>query len=89
MIERFLPKKHMKLPAEFKKLSDYLEDDHDLAILQEVAASEVLTLMEFKSFSAALALERYHLQQAAFLLAKKLYTNDPEDFVRIVQPGSK
>jgi CHAD domain-containing protein len=82
LMEHVLPPKFLKPLSELKCLSDCLGDDHDLAILDEVAATEELPLAEWKSFSSAVAEERYNLQQSAFLTGRTLYAEIREGFVQ-------
>lgn len=87
LMEEVLPSKLLKPLDELKSLSDCLGDDHDLAILDEVGATEALALTEWKAFSAVVAEERFQLQQSAFLMGERLYADSPASFVKKIQQG--
>ena len=65
-------------------LSDYLGEDHDLAVLQEFVLSQPKRFDRDNTLKTLTALgdrRRAELQSAAILLGKRIYTEKPKDFV--------
>jgi CHAD domain-containing protein len=66
------------------QLSDYLGDDHDLAVLREKVTALQSTFEHSGNSAALLALIdrcRVQLQEKAFLLGGRIYDESPADFV--------
>ena len=64
-------------------LSDYLGEDHDLAVLKELVLSQPARFEReatLETFTALIDRRRQELQSAAIFLGKRIYTEKPRDF---------
>ena len=82
------PKQMKKLSKRSHRLADLLGDDHDLAVLRDYVE---LHPQAFDNEAASLALlavikrRRDGLQRKALKLAKRIYSQSPEDFLRALE----
>lgn len=77
MIEQWIDQTH--------NLSDYLGEDHDLAILKQFISSQPERFNDRNSLETLINLcdrRRQELQSAAILLGKRIYTEKANDFVK-------
>lgn len=77
-----------ELADELHELSDYLGDDHDLAIFEEAVRKNSDWLSNEREFEILLGMieqSRKFLQASAFPLGKKIYAEKPKDFVKRIQ----
>jgi CHAD domain-containing protein len=72
-----------ELADQCHKLSDYLGDDHDLAVLRERAAAHERTFAKPEQLAAlvtAIERKRTGLQQKALVIGARIYHDKPADF---------
>jgi CHAD domain-containing protein len=85
LLERLSPGFVGELIDEMHALSDYLGDDHDLAVLRSRAFELLKAELNEKSGSAIKALidrRRAELQAKALKLGERLYADKPKSFAR-------
>lgn len=72
-----------EMAAQTKQLSDYLGDEHDLAMLWELLREQPELAGDPTEFEALVALidrRRTELQRSATLLGRRIYAEQPKDF---------
>lgn len=80
LIEPVCPEAVTELAKQSKKLWEGLGDDHDLAMLDEVAKRARLEPKEARSISRWIKAQRGSLQAAAFDLGRRFYAEKPARF---------
>jgi CHAD domain-containing protein len=89
VLEPLRPKRLAEVAARARRLGDVLGDDHDLAVLRELAiearppgdGTQLAPLLE------AIDARRRALVDEAFVLGAKLYKHPPDRFVHAAQRG--
>lgn len=75
------PEVLITLEAEINRLTDYLGDDHDLALLEEKITASELGDEGNVLFNTMTGTRRKELQHRAFVLGNKIYAVNPYDYV--------
>ncbi len=85
LLRRVSPDTFSELSNELQSLTEWIGDDHDIAMLcadlQRRAAS-LRSAKQIETFLAMLRIRRDELQRAAFALAERLFATRPSDFAR-------
>ncbi len=85
LVQCVCPKAICREAAEMKRLSEYLGDDHDLAMLTAAARGARLAPQEVQALLRWIAGHREELQSAAFDLGQMLYAEKPSRFAERVE----
>jgi CHAD domain-containing protein len=89
ILKQIQPEAMAALANQLKLLTEYLGDDHDLAMLEGAAAISGLSAEELELIGRPIADRRVKLRRAALDLGRKLYVQKPGVFARRIEHYAK